>query len=353
MHQLDQQDFVTRLDPKEMYRLTCEFPSQVKRAYEIASQVDLPKLPFEPTLVLVTGLGGSASGGDFTKALFEEYASMPLMVNRDYTLPKFVGKNTLVFATSYSGNTEETLSAYEHAQKAGCSIIAVTSGGKLAELAAADGFPVIKIPGGQPPRTALGFMLIPVIVACTKLGLIPDQDIPALATHLESCVSNYAVEVPFEQNPTKKLATALQGKVSTIYGVGSWQGIVAYRWRCQINENSKNLTFNHVFPELNHNEILGWIKANEQGVKQWVSILLEDGTESAKLKKRVEVTSNLIKGVTEIQTVTAPGSRLIDKMLGLACFGDFVSIYLAALNGVDPENIDSINILKNELSKVN
>src|ERR1044072_8788320 len=151
-HQLDDRSFVTRLDPKEMLRLTEEFPAQCRRGFEIARSADLPALEARPSVCLLTGLGGSAAGGDFTRAIFEDCGSTPFLVNRDYHLPHYVGLGDVVFATSYSGNTEETLSAYADAKKAGARIICVTSGGKLAELAAAHGHSIIKIPAGQPPR---------------------------------------------------------------------------------------------------------------------------------------------------------------------------------------------------------
>lgn len=352
MHNLDDSGFVLRNDPKEMYRLTVEFPDQVARAVEIARGASLPNWNAKPDLVLLTGLGGSASGGDFVRALFDEFGQVPFMVNRDYLLPRYAGGTTLVFACSYSGNTEETLSAYADAKRKGCSIICVTSGGKLAELAASDGFPLIRIPAGQPPRTALGWLLMPVVVACEQLGLLPAQDMEALVQHLRNVVDEYRIEVPFETNPTKQLGQALFGALGTLYGVGFWQGLVANRWKCQINENSKAMVFANTFPELNHNEILGWVGAREQGVSRWVNVVLEDGTESAKMKKRVEVTSNLIQDRAEIHHVAATGKTLLEKMLALALFGDFVSLYLAALNDVDPENIDSINILKTELASV-
>src|SRR5687768_6223535 len=163
-HPLDDHDFVTRHDPKGMLALTAAFSEQCRKAREIADAFELPNLDFEPSLVMLTGLGGSAAGGDFVRALFEAFGEAPFSVNRDYLLPHFAGPETLLFVVSYSGNTEETLSAYADARKKGCSIIVVTSGGRLAELAKADGIPVISVPGGQPPRTALGYLLIPVIV---------------------------------------------------------------------------------------------------------------------------------------------------------------------------------------------
>lgn len=350
--QLDDKAFVVRNDPKEMYRLTVEFPDQCAKAVSIAQSTALKDLPRKPSLVCLSGLGGSAAGGDFVRAMFEESGSVPYFVNRDYVMPNYIGADTLVVACSYSGNTEETLAAYAEAKAKGAMIVAVTSGGKLAAQAAADGFDVIQIPGGQPPRTALGFLLMPVVVLLSRYGLLPAQDMDALVAHLRKGVSEWGVEVGFDQNPTKQLAAKLQGKVSVIYGLGSWPALVGNRWKGQINENAKNMTFANVFPELNHNEILGWVQADAQGVDQWIGILLQDGTESAKLKKRFEVTARLIAGVCSFETVTATGNTLLEKMVSLALYGDFVSLYLAALNDVDPENIDSINILKDELSRV-
>lgn len=349
---LDDRAFVLRNDPKGMYDLTVAFPSQCAKAVEIAKQAPIPSGKTKPDLVLLTGLGGSAAGGDFVRGLFEAYGTVPYFVNRDYTLPSYVNSASLVLATSYSGNTEETLSAYADARKRGASIISVTSGGKIADQTRADGFPLIQIPGGQPPRTALGFMLMPVVWACDKLGLLPAQDYDALVGHLEASVQKWGVEVPLDNNPAKQLAAKLQGNLSVIYGLGGWQGLVANRWKGQINENSKNMTFANAFPELNHNEILGWMQADQQGVQNWVGVLLQDGTESAKMKKRFDVTARLVSGICPFEVVTATGDTLLEKMVSLALFGDFVSLYLAALNDVDPENIDSINILKDELSRV-
>lgn len=351
-HQLDDRSFVTRLDPKEMLRLTEEFPAQCRRALEIAQKAELPTLENRPSVCVLTGLGGSAAGGDFTRALFEHDGVTPFFVNRDYHLPHFVGLGDVVFATSYSGNTEETLSAYEDAKTGGARIICITSGGKLAQKAQEDGNAVIQIPGGQPPRTALGFMLIPVLVAAERLGLIPEQDYEAAFSLIEKAVPTWTVETAFDGNGPKQLAEAMHGKLSVLYGLGSWQAIVANRWKGQINENAKVMAFANAFPELNHNEILGWVMADSQGVADWVGVVLEDGSESEKMKTRARVTEQLVGETAKFHHVRAIGDTLLQKMLSLTLYGDFVSLYLAALNGVDPENIDSINVLKSELSKV-
>jgi glucose/mannose-6-phosphate isomerase len=347
---LDDRSYVTRLDPKGMLTLTEAFPDQMRQAAAIAESVHLPLRTAPPRLVVLTGLGGSASGGDFVRALFEEQGHVPFIVNRDYSLPNFVEPNDLVFCASYSGNTEETLSAYHNAKSQGANIICVTSGGQLKANADADGFPVIQIQGGQPPRTALGWMMMPVVVACVKLGLIPDANISNAAATLDGCVERWTVEAG--DNAPKRLAQEFHGAFPIIYGLGGWQGLVANRWRCQINENSKYLCSHHTFPELNHNEILGWIKADEQGVRKYAGAVLADGNESMKMLTRFLVTEKLVGDKCHFTRVDAEGSTLLEQMLSLILFGDFVSLYLAALNGVDPENIDSINTLKDALSKV-
>jgi glucose/mannose-6-phosphate isomerase len=351
-HELDDRSFVTRLDPKGMLRLTEDFPNQCRTALAIAMSAPLPSLDIRPGLVMLTGLGGSAAGGDFTRAIFEAQGTSPFIVNRDYHLPNFVGLSDLVFVASYSGNTEETLSAYADAVKAGAKIICITSGGKLAELAKADGHSIIQIPGGQPPRTALGFMLIPVLVAAERLKLIPKQDFEAAFALVEKLIPTWSVDSPYDQNDCKQLAEALHEKLAVLYGLGSWQAVIANRWKGQINENAKNLAFANGFPELNHNEILGWVRANAQSVQSWVAVILSDGTESDKMKTRAKVTEQLVGPTADFHHIQARGENLLQRMLTLAVFGDFVSLYLAALNGIDPENIDAINTLKSELSKV-
>jgi len=351
-HQLDDRAYVTRLDPHGMLKRTEDFPKQCREALEIARGVDLKPAPHRPSVVVLTGMGGSAAGGDFARCLFDDQAAAPFIVNRDYKLPSYVGVGDYVFCASYSGNTEETLQAYATAKKAGAKVIAVTSGGKLAELAATDGYTVYKIPGGWPPRTALGYMLIPVLVASEALGILPKQDYEKAFALLEQCTKDWTVETAFEQNPTKQLAQALYGNLAVIYGLGPWQGAIAGRWKGQINENAKNLAFPNSYPELNHNEILGWVGAGKQGVAKWLMVTLEDGTESAKMKARAQITERLVGATAEPHHVQALGDTLLSKMLSLTYFADFTSIYLAALNGVDPENIDSIDTLKEELSKV-
>jgi glucose/mannose-6-phosphate isomerase len=350
--QLDDLSFVLRFDPSGMYDYTLGFPEQCLLATRIGQGAALA-LPTDPIdSVVVTGLGGSAAGGDMVRALFEDCATLPCIVNRDYDLPAFVGPRTLVFACSYSGNTEETLSAYEDATDRGCHVIVVTSGGQLAQKAREREQSLILIPGGQPPRTALGYMLVPMVMACERLSLLPEQPWSEIVQGLHAVAQDLRCEVPASENEAKRLAAQMYGKLPVLYGLGAWQHVVAQRWKAQINENAKNMACANAYPELCHNEILGWVRANDQGVQQWTCVLLSGGNESAKMKMRAQVVAKLIEPTCPTHEVRARGGSLLERILTLSYMGDFVSIYLAALNGVDPENIDWIDTLKQQLATV-
>jgi glucose/mannose-6-phosphate isomerase len=352
MINLDSREAVLKLDPKGMYALTVGFPDQVAKAVEIAEAASLPNWSARPDMVILAGMGGSAAGGDYVKSLFEDAGTVPMLVVRDYVLPHYVGAGALVIAASYSGNTEETVSAYHQAKSRGANIIVVTSGGKLARMAKDDGFPLITIPSGQPPRTALGFLLIPVLVACIKLGLLPAIDFNQLIAELRKMVDACAVEVEFEHNLAKQIATESFGRPVQFYGLGQWQGAVAYRWKGQFCENAKCLAFSHTYPELCHNEILGWGNADRQSPNGWALFTLIDGSESAKMEARGRISAELIQSKAVNRYVKAAGSSLIERMLTLTLIGDFASIYLAALYEEDPESIDAINILKKALDAI-
>lgn len=347
---LDDPHVLSRRDPKGMYTLTLGFPDQCRSALGIAGEAELPSDGSGLRQVVLTGLGGSAAGGDFARALFEAEGTIPFAVNRDYTLPSYVGTDTLVFATSYSGNTEETLAAYADARRRGARIIAVSSGGELRRLAERDGVPTVGIPAGQPPRTAMGFMLVPVLVASARLGLLRGQDIAGAAMHVEQSLASWRTESGSVANEAKRLAAALHGALGVLYGLGNWQAVVAMRWKGQINENAKQHIFAHALPEMNHNEILGWEGADRVGVTRWVTVLLEDGSESDRMKLRADATLDLVRKGSEVLRVRASGPTLVARMLSLAMLGDFVSLYLAALNRVDPYTIASIDLIKQRLA---
>jgi glucose/mannose-6-phosphate isomerase len=350
---LDDPAALRALDPKDMAGLTLGFPEQCHTAVEIARQAPTRSAAPAPKNVVVTGLGGSAIGGDMLRALMEKEAGIPCAVNRDYHLPAYVGPDTLVIAASYSGNTEETLAAYEEAQRAGAPVLAVTSGGALADRAEADGHAVIRVPGGQPPRSATGYLFFPMLVALQRRDILPSQDGALLETIalLKARRDALRPEAPAAQNPAKSLAHALHGKLPVVHGTTPYLQVVAYRWKCQLNENAKTHGMTNAYPELDHNEIIGWVKATAQ-TNSWALVTLRDPDEGAKMAKRIEVTTRLIGDAAQQHEIRAEGDSLLARMLGASYLGDWVSVYLAYLYGVDPTDIANIDTLKAELSAV-
>ncbi|MDX2064566.1 MAG: bifunctional phosphoglucose/phosphomannose isomerase [Fimbriimonadaceae bacterium] len=347
---LRNRDVMKALDPLGMLELIEDFPNQCRRALEIAQAVQLEPLASRPNAVVLCGMGGSAAGGDFVKALFEAQSDIPFSVVREYDLPGYVGAGSLVFIASYSGNTEETLSAYAQTIARGASVIVVSSGGQATEWANRHGHPVITVPGGQPPRSALGYMMVPVIVACVALGLLPAQPFDAAFAGLDrvSAALGLTGDDPF----ARELAGAMHGRIGLAYGLGGYRSAIANRWRCQFNENAKYLLFVNGYPELCHNEIMGWVAANLQA-DRYAGVLLTDGQEPLRMKVRAEVTEQVIG--TELVPFTraeAIGDTLLERMLSLTYIGDWVSIYLARLNGVDPTQIANIDTLKDALAKL-
>ncbi|RMG26110.1 MAG: bifunctional phosphoglucose/phosphomannose isomerase [Armatimonadetes bacterium] len=350
--QLDSREFVLRADPRGMFGLAEAFPKQCREALELSERLDLDGVKGDYRNIVVCGMGGSAAGGDLLGCLLSEEGAIPSFTVRDYALPKWVGPDSLVVACSYSGNTEETLSATEEAIRRGCQVVCITSGGALAERAKAARLPLLQIPGGQPPRTALGYLFVPLVQAAVGVGALPEQPWDEALSVLESCLTDWGLESSGRRNAAKRLATRLYGNVPLLYGLGSWQGVVASRWKGQLNENAKCMAFANTFPELNHNEIVGWTLAETQVGKRWTVVILEDGTESARMQARARITRELIEPKAQTYTVTARGESLVSRILSLVYMADFVSLYLAALYGVDPYEIAAIDTLKRSLAEL-
>jgi glucose/mannose-6-phosphate isomerase len=346
------------LDPHDMLGLVLKFPQQCREAAAIHWHYP-PGHSDRRTVhqIVMTGLGGSAIGGDFLRCMLDEYGNVPLTVNRDYTLPHWVGSSTLVIAGSYSGNTEETLAAYAAAGAIGAQLAVVTSGGKIKEQADADGTPVAMVPGGQPPRSATGYMFFPMLKYIAARGFLNhpiEPDIEETLDHLEQQRNALGPDVPTAQNPAKQLALALHGRLPVIYGSQGYRGAVAYRWKCQFNENTKVAAFHNVLPEQNHNEILAWVLAGRQA-PAWSVIFLRDPdeqTRTPRIARRVEVTRELISPPAEVHEVTAEGRSLLTRIFSLAYFADYVTVYQAFLEGICPTDIGSIDRLKAEMSRL-
>jgi len=349
---LDDAEQFHKLDPHGMLALAEGFAQQCREAWGIGLTCDLAELGRPVRSVMLTGMGGSAAGGDFLQCIFDAHGKVPFTVNRDYHIPQYVGLDDYVFCASYSGGTEETLSAYGEAKELGAQIVVISSGGELSERAKTDGYPLIEVPGGQPPRTAMGYMMIPVLVACERMGLVSPQPYEICFQELEAVSKELTLSVPKTSNLAKQIAHDLHGAFPYFYGLGPALGVVAHRWKCQAHENAKTLAVSNAFSELNHNEILGWVNASRESVGRFSGVLLTHADESEKMMTRAKVTQKLIGEQCRFTTVESRGDDLLTRMLTLASIGDFVTLYLARLYCVDPENIDSINTLKAELSIV-
>ncbi len=347
---LDKPERWQSVDPGSMRNLMQSFPLQVEGAAGVARTLSLPTPPRIVNAV-VSGMGGSAIGGDLVRAATSTLLRVPLIVCRDYRLPGFVGPDTLVFASSYSGNTEETLSAYEQACAAGAFIVCVTSGGKLAAIAHSRQHPVIQLPAGLPPRAALGYSAVMLLEALKVLGLAPDMSSPLRETVelLQRCVIHYGPEMPEHRNRAKTVARSLHGRVVAIYAANEVLAPAALRWRGQIEENAKNLAFHHLLPEMNHNEIVGW-EFPPQPLEQIGVILLRDRGDHPQTQRRFDFTKEILCRKTNVvHEIWSEGESPLARIFSAVCMGDFVSLYLAYLNSVDPTPVPVIESLKQKL----
>jgi glucose/mannose-6-phosphate isomerase len=342
---------VLQVDRSGMLDLLLDLPVQLQAGERLGHGADLP-LAADLRAIVVTGLGGSGISGDLLRAYLYAECPVPIMVNRHYSLPTFVGPKTLVCAISYSGDTEETLSAFQEARARGARLLAVSSGGQLAQLADQAHVPYVRVPGGMPPRTTLGYLFTPMVVILARLGLIADQKTPLAETVevLRELAAQYRPGVETFRNLPKALAKDLHGKFPVIYGVQDFSDAVAYRWRTQCNENSKTLASHQAFPELNHNEVVGWQGPLSSALEMWV-VLLRDAQEMGRVARQIEITKAFLQertaGITE---VWSQGHSRLARLFSLLYTGDFTSYYLALLRGVDPKPVEAIDRLKHQLA---
>ncbi|MBN1176393.1 MAG: bifunctional phosphoglucose/phosphomannose isomerase [Dehalococcoidales bacterium] len=349
---LDDVKIYQQQDPDGMLARIKELPVQCRQAWQAAMEFKLPADYKDIDKVIVLGMGGSAIGGDLVRSLVLEESKIPVIVHRDYGLPAFVDKKTLVIASSYSGNTEETLSGFEPALKTKAKKLAMTTGGKVEELAEANNVPVFKIHYKAQPRAALGFSFLPTLGVLQNLGLVKDKsaDVDETVKVLEKLAGKLGEKSPLKSNPAKLLAQRLYGNLPVIYGAGI-AAEAAHRWKTQVNENSKAWGFYEVFPELNHNATVGYPFPKEVGQNIRV-ILLRSRLFNDRVKLRYDVTCELLKrSSVAYEFVDGEGMSALSQMMSLVMTGDFTSYYLAILYGVDPSPVDVISYLKDRLAK--
>ena len=352
MVNLDDIQVYKQLDPDNMREHLHGLPRQCRAAWRKAKYFQLPKDYANIDKVVILGMGGSVIGGDLVRSLLSSKKKPIIFVNRDYDLPAFVDDKTLVIASSYSGSTEETLSAFSQALQKKCKKLVMTTGGRLKELAEDAGVPVFLIDYVAQPRAAVGYGFMSLIAFLQKLGLIEDKkaEVEAMIQDLERLLVELEETVPTGSNRAKQLANKLHGKIAVIYGAGIVSE-VAHRWKTQINENGKAWAFYETFSELNHNAVVGYQFPQELASRIYV-VMLRCPSLHPRILIRYQITSELLEqsGISH-QTIDSRGKNGLSQMMGLIYLGDWVSYYLAILYEVDPTPLKAVDDLKKWLSQ--
>ena len=339
-------------DNQNMYNILKNFPMQVGEAYEISDSINPPSDFKSADKIIISGLGGSAIGGDLLRSYLWYNMKIPVYVNRTYSLPGFANENTLVIISSYSGNTEESIAAYEDAKTRNSKIACLTSGGDLLTLAVNENRFCIRIPKGYQPRSALAFSFFPLLVMMGKLGFVEDMLPLVLKVKNNLVPKSELYSFPeSENNSALNLARHLEGKLPVIYSSGDLLDAVNLRWRCQLNENAKTLAYGNLLPEMNHNEIVGWQQLPDL-MKKMAVISMTDKEDNLRIRRRMEITLELISSLRGILIeVQGEGGSRLERIFDLIHLGDWISFYLAILYKEDPTPVERINILKNKLAE--
>jgi len=342
---LDDLEKINQIDLRGMLSVISAVPESAEEAVVLAESVNL-KVRYFRNLV-IAGVGGSAVGGLLLRDWLQQSTKVPIVISRDYSLPGFVGRDTLLFAISYSGGTEETLSAFEEGKSRGAKIVVFTSGGEMEKRARADHVTVYKLPAGFQPRAAIAHQFLSLVVAARKVGIADDSwwEVREAIDVLKLLREENRLETLQGSNPAKRLATELYGYIPFIYGSRIHEA-VAYRWNTQLNENGKSPAGSSFIPEAFHNAIVA-SEADNELLKKVCAIFLLDPAEgehlTAKTRRCMEIMKPCFGKVLEVK---ASGEGRLARMLSALYFGDFVSAYLGLLYGKDPSIVESIDRLK-------
>jgi len=349
---------IAQIDREDMLGRVINMPQHFREALQRAKSIRVDLKLDQIRNIVIAGMGGSAIGGELVKCLTYHQLPVPLAVCRSYHLPKFVDHRTLAIISSYSGNTEETLSAFEQALQRGAQIACITSGGKIGQMAEARGLPRFSLPTGFPPRSALVHLIVPILKTLQDCSFIPnlEPDIEETVVLLEKLTQRYQPQNDQPDNDAKRLALALRKRLPLIYAAEIYEA-VAWRWKEQFSENSKVLAGHNVFPELNHNELVGWGLRHEMDKKFQVIYLNDRRVASSEIHSRVFARMELTKNIIEesgapVMSVASEGQSLLARFFSLIFLGDMASVYLAILNGVDPTPVEKIDYLKSQLTKI-
>jgi glucose/mannose-6-phosphate isomerase len=360
---LDDNGRMAALDRQGMLEIVESAPKFMKwclNEYELDKDKNIEKLvhkfiPKKISGIFISGMGGSAISGDVVRDWIIDAIRVPVIVTRDYRLPACIDSSWLGFFLSYSGNTEETLSAYVDAKRRGIKCICVTSGGLMEEASKKTGDLRLKVPGGLQPRAAMLYLFTTLAIAVANCKLLDKKtmiaDLQEALVVLEAMPGKLGRSVPLKENPAKQHAVAIQGTTIIVYGFDFYQSAVR-RFKGQLNENSKNPAYYDVFPELNHNETVGWEVDTTIARHHSCFFIRDPAQETAPLSVRIEFTKQLLATKAKATAEIAPaGKSRIARMLSIMYTADFISVYLAFLNGADPTPVKYIQGLKDELAK--
>jgi glucose/mannose-6-phosphate isomerase len=338
------------IDTLDMFGAIRGLPEQVEQAAASAARVD-SAFPRHDDIenVVVLGMGGSGMAGDVVREVAGPFMPVPVVVHKGYGIPNFIGDSTLVFAVSFSGNTEETLEAVAEAAGAGGHVVAVSNDGELQAMAAEWGVPHLPIADGIPmPRAAIGALCVPPLVVLEAVGLFPGASawIDAAVTQLRARRDQLVAE----DNPARDLARRIGRELPIVYGGGGLGGVAALRWKNQFNENAKVASFSHQVPELCHNELCGWGQHGDVTRQVFRLINLRHDNEHPQIMRRFELVNEMVEEVVaEIEEVRAEGEGPLAQLFDLMIYGDFVSLHLAYLSQVDPGPVAVLDWMKERL----
>lgn len=345
---------IRRIDQNGMMQNIARMGEHIRESVAMTNAaLDGASLPLSIENVVVAGMGGSAIGADFVRCYLGRALRVPLTINRSYDLPAYTNERTLVIASSYSGNTEETLSQFDQAIQRNCQIVCLTTGGALAERARTRNIRVLSLREGLMPRAAFAYSFVPVLLLLQKLGLTkePGADLQAAAIALDQLSERYSDHDLTENNKALSLASQLLHRLPVIYSANDFEA-VCLRWRGQMQENAKHLAFGHVLPEMNHNELESWAHPTDLLQHFMVIILRSEEDEDPRMTARLNALKEIL-GSKQVSIVElrSEGATRLERMLGFIALADWTSLYLALLEGTDPTPIPIMDNLKKRLSK--
>jgi len=351
MSVLDDLAAYQRIDPQGMLDRIRDLPHQCRAAWQEAQTLKLLDDYWDIDKVVILGMGGSAIAGDFLRCLVALESPVPIFSNRDYELPLLVDGRTLLIASSYSGNTEEVLSCFERGLGTGAKKVVVTGGGSLLTTARNSNVPAFVFHYESEPRAALGYSFMPLLAIAQKVGIVADKDkdVDDAIAAMVDLATRIDETVPLADNPAKQLAQKLHQRLPVVYGAGILTQ-VARRWKGQLNETSKMWCFYEELPEANHNAVVGYGLPKEIAAKALV-VFLRAPSLHPRILLRYDLTQTALEEAgVESATVDAEGKSPLAQMMSVVLFGDWVSLYLAILNGIAPAPTPPIATLKERLA---